>query len=648
MNRISTAETARILGVSGATVRNWSRAGHLQPVSLRPITFMQDDVLALKERIRTNRFNRLRKRANKSASDKLDNPEIRDAKLAAELDDFVHRLGDIPVDPAKLVFTAALHYLQREKEAELPAPPLRFDAIVWRRQSVRDIMQDWLARIGGEITPLGSEATQAFLSWQDCDDPLGLLYQGLSSEGTKSRTGAYFTPRDVIDAALEEQGHSPATFLDPCCGTGRYLVRAAKRFNLAPENLHGFDADPVAVDIAGLNLLMAYPERDFAPRVHCLDSLRDLANGRDDCDTNSLLGSIDAIATNPPWGSLKNQGKNRNMAANIRSGESFSLFLEKSLRLLRPGGRLSFLLPDAMLKIKAHADIRRMVLDETRIAKIALLGRVFAGVFTPIIRLDLIKETAPDGWSVTVTSEGKEYRVGQKRFAANANRTFDVAVTPRDAAIMAKIFSVPYQTLAGNAEWALGIVTGDNGRCVLELASEGSEPILRGRDIFKYAPREPRCHIVFRPSEFQQVAPERLFRAPAKLIYRFVSERLVFAYDDRGTLTLNSANILIPHLPRYSMKYVLAFINSRVFQYIFTKRFQTRKVLRGDLETLPFPLLPPGEAEAIERQVELCMDGEYQPADELDRMIYRVFGLETDEIAAIESSIAPPPGRVII
>lgn len=615
---------------------------------MRPITFVRDDVLALKKRIRTNRFNRLRKRANKSASDKRDNPEVRDATLAAKLDDFAHRLGDARIDPAKLVFAAALHYLRQTNEVELPPPPFAFDAIVWRRQSVRGIMRDWLDRIGGEIPRLCDEAAQAFLSWRDCDDPLGLLYQGLSCEGTKSRTGAYFTPGDVIDASLEELGQAPASFLDPCCGTGRYLVHAAKRFNLAPESLYGFDADPVAVDIAGLNLLMAYPELDFAPRVRCLDSLRDLANGKDDCDTNFLLGSVDAIATNPPWGSLKNQTRYRNMAANIRSGESFSLFLEKSLRLLRPGGRLSFLLPDAMLRIKAHADIRRIVLDETRIAKIAMLGRVFAGVFTPIIRLDLIKEPAPGDWSVRVTDKDKEYRVQQKRFAANANLAFDAAVTPRDAAIMGKVFSVPHQTLAGNAEWALGIVTGDNGRCVLELPCEGSEPILRGRDVFKYAPRDPRCHIVFRPADFQQVAPERLLRAPAKLIYRFVSERLVFAYDDRGTLTLNSANILIPHLPGYSMKYVMAFLNSRVFQYIFTKRFQTRKVLRGDLETLPFPLLPPGEAQAIERQVELCMSGEYQPADDLDRMIYRVFGLDEDEIMAIEGSIAPPPGRVMV
>lgn len=648
MDRISTTEAAKILGVSAATIRNWSRAGHLRPASQRPISFVRGDVLTLKERIRTNRFNRLRKRANKSASEKIDLPEIRDARFASDLGAFIERLDDAGADPSRTVFAAALHYLIHAGEAVPPARSDRFDDISWRRASMGAIMRKWFARNGHSLYAANPAALNAFLAWKSYDDPLGLLYQGLSSEGKKLRAGAYFTPGEIIDAALTDMDVSPQSFLDPCCGTGRYLVRAAKRFNLPPNRLFGFDADPVAVAIAGINLLLAYPDHDFTPSIRCLDSLEDLANGKDGCDTNFLIANTDAIATNPPWGGCKNRERYKNLAAHVKSGESFSLFLEKSLRLLRPGGRLSFLLPESMLKIKTHADIRRLVLAETRIAKITTLGRVFSGVFTPIIRLDLIKEPAPADWTATVCCDGREYQARQMRFAANVNQAFDVAVSPRDAEIMAKIFAVPHQTLAKNAEWALGIVTGDNSRCVLDAPRDGSEPILRGRDVFKYAAREPRCHIVFRPGEFQQVAPERFFRAPEKLIYRFVSDRLVFAYDDRRLLTLNSANILIPRLPGYSMKYVLAFLNSRIFQYVFTKRFQTRKILRGDLETLPFPRLDAKPAKELEDQVDLCMGGDYKPADDLDQMIYRLFNLAGDEIREIEAGIEPPSGRVIL
>lgn len=67
---------------------------------------------------------------------------------------------------------------------------------------------------------------------------------------------------------------------------------------------------------------------------------------------------------------------------------------------------------------------------------------------------------------------------------------------------------------------------------------------------------------------------------------------------------LNSANILIPELPSYPVTLVLAFLNSTVFQYIFMKKYATHKVLRGDLEELPFPLLPAGKIAELAQMAE--------------------------------------------
>ena len=63
-----------------------------------------------------------------------------------------------------------------------------------------------------------------------------------------------------------------------------------------------------------------------------------------------------------------------------------------------------------------------------------------------------------------------------------------------------------------------------------------------------YLFRAPAAFIRFDPDRFQQAAPERKYRAPEKLVYRFISKKLIVAYDDRGRLTLNSANILIPRV----------------------------------------------------------------------------------------------------
>lgn len=511
---LSTADAAKQLGVSPATVRNWLRAGHLPGCG-------EEDVAALGERIRAGEFGRLRSRANKTASEK---------------------------------------------------------------KSVR--------------AAGGADA--------DVDDPLGAEYERLRSAGKKSCAGAFFTPVQCVEDSLAELAGAvrPAVFLDPCCGTGRYLLHAAKRFNISPENLYGFDSDPVAAAIAKANLPAS------AGNVRCLDFLADPA-------ADALCGRVDVVMTNPPWGAARSSARGA-------GGESFSLFLEKSLRLLRPGGTLSFLLPEAVLGVKAHAGIRRLLLEQTAIVSIAFLGRVFPDVFTSVVRLLAIKKPAPANWMVRVKSADKthpEHSVPQARFAGNAGCAFDAGVTGEDKALLEKIYSVPHVTLRGNADWALGIVTGDNERFLLDAPEAGAEPVLRGRDIFPFVPGAPGRFLHFRPELFQQVAPERLYRAPEKLVYRFVSERLVFAYDGTGCLTLNSANIVIPRIPGMSVKAALAFLNSAVFQFVFAKKFPGRKVLRSALEALPFPLIDAAGRRALERAAEL------RDIAEIDRRVCAIFGV---------------------
>lgn len=90
---------------------------------------------------------------------------------------------------------------------------------------------------------------------------------------------------------------------------------------------------------------------------------------------------------------------------------------------------------------------------------------------------------------------------------------------------------------------------------------------------------------------FQQVAPDLVYRAKEKLVYKFVSKNLVFAYDNQQRLFLNSANILIPKVQNHSIKTVLAFLNSKLFQYVYHTKFNELKVLKSNLLQLPFPLL---------------------------------------------------------
>ncbi len=641
MKQISVNSAAKIVGVSSATMRNWVKAGHIASIKTRPLSFSEMEVLGLKKQLSSGTLQKLKTRANKSRSEAniLPSEYASNNDLAEKIKSIIDLVNHHKLDVETVLFVATLKLLVIEEEVARDSSSSLFDSNSlqsWRRNSTKIEIEKWRDSLGDVKNKVNYSTIYNSLTSVVGDDYLGLLYQCLSVEGQKSEGGAYYTPSEIVKNSLRQfanAGH--AIFLDPCCGTGKYLICAAKLLQLEPDNIYGFDIDATAVRLARINLLRAFKHHEFSPHIHCLDSLNDLATGKIFCETNILIGTVDIIATNPPWGAYKNGGVLPQFSHQMKSGETFSMFLAKSLSLLKNGGQLSFVLPESILKIRTHADIRKALLDQGNIKKIAKLGRQFTGVFTPVIRLDYIKEKHNPSWLVSVEEKGNVSRIEQRRFLANDNFAFDIDVSTHEEILLNKIYATAHVTLAKNAEWALGIVTGDNKKYIIDALDEHSEAIFRGADVHQFQLGEPRSFLNFTPNNFQQVAPERYFRLPEKLVYRFISKNLVFAYDNKQRLTLNSANILAPRIPNMSIKVALAYLNSSVFQYVFKKKFSTHKVLRGDLEKLPFPVISKSVHDGIERMVESILEGS-DVREKLDKFIFSTFNLSSGEAELIK------------
>ena len=58
------------------------------------------------------------------------------------------------------------------------------------------------------------------------------------------------------------------------------------------------------------------------------------------------------------------QYKKLYLTANQSNIESFNLFIEKSLSMLKQGGYLSFILPESILTIGTHKEIRNIILEK--------------------------------------------------------------------------------------------------------------------------------------------------------------------------------------------------------------------------------------------------------------------------------------------
>ena len=84
------------------------------------------------------------------------------------------------------------------------------------------------------------------------------------------------------------------------------------------------------------------------------------------------------------------------------------------------------------------------------------------------------------------------------------------------------------------------------------------------------------------------MASLKMLHAPVKLIYRFISNNLVFYCDTEQRYILNSANMLVldDDFPLSSME-LAEIMNSPLTNWLFKQLFHTHKVLRSDLEVLP-------------------------------------------------------------
>ena len=135
------------------------------------------------------------------------------------------------------------------------------------------------------------------------------------------------------------------------------------------------------------------------------------------------------------------------------------------------------------------------------------------------------------------------------------------------------------------------------------------------------------------------MAPECIYRAKEKLLYKFISKDLVFAYDDTGILSLNSCNVLIPEVPGLNIKYVLAILNSSVAQFYYSKMFGSVKVLRSHLEQIPIPVVDEKSQRKIIKIVDQLIEGgEVAKQKKLDEIISRLYGLSASEYKSLITS----------
>ena len=415
-------------------------------------------------------------------------------------------------------------------------------------------------------------------------DDVSSKYESSLSDSYKNKEGIYYTPQYIVEDMLKDiVDVENKTFLDPCCGSGNFIIEAIKK-GISPENVYGFDVDENAVLIARKRIkdLCGYDSKN----IICADFLSQKPKTKSQ--------RFDYIFTNPPWGKKINKADKLRYSSLYNSGNSndtSALFYFACLKMLKENGKIGMLLPDSFFNISSFENARKSLLS-LQINRFVDYGKAFKGLMTKAVAFVACKVNRQQ---TTVNSQieceiysVKKHLRSQESFADIPKCIFNFHIEESENDIIRHVFSMPHIRLKDNAKWGLGVITGNNEKICKKEKTKGCVPIYRGKDIMKYTLSEPSLYIDENLEGCRQVADMELYKSPEKVIYRFISNRIVCFYDTEQRYILNSANLFVLNedFP-ISYSQLVGLLNSDFMNWLFRSIFNTHKILRSDLEMLP-------------------------------------------------------------
>jgi type I restriction-modification system DNA methylase subunit len=423
---------------------------------------------------------------------------------------------------------------------------------------------------------------------------LGMEVASIELEAKRQRRkehGIYYTPkwvvayivRETLGRYLAEHSHNDilnVKILDPACGSGSFLIRAFdvllehhakvkgkaaleldqyERLRILTANVYGVDLDQRAVDIARLNLLLrAVARRELLPSLK-----QNVVRG------NSLIsgtegelrpyfgdgweekqpfdwgrafpavmeqGGFDIVIGNPPYVRIQTLDKqdvayyNEQYAAATGNYDIYTLFVEKGLELLRPGGVLGLIVPNKFMQAAYGQGVRRLLSEARAVSKIVDFGdaQVFESGTNYTCLLFLRREPVGQAFYVAAEAAVKERPQAPKLAGVEelascvdagllTQRSWSFAFMPRGGLLerlagagtsLGSIAERIFQGLKSSADriYVLEEIERTDGEVTVFSSALGRrcnvepgllKPLIKGHEMRRYAIRPPKRVVLF-------------------------------------------------------------------------------------------------------------------------------------------------------
>lgn len=228
------------------------------------------------------------------------------------------------------------------------------------------------------------------------------------------------------------------------------------------------------------------------------------------------------------------------------------------------------------------------------------------------------------------------------------NRTYAFAINSNSFIDSLFNGSIPLSSIC-NVNQAIALKGDKSLSCKTEY-QPGYYKLLDGRNISKYGIHWTGVFLDYDLDRIHSCKRKDIFERPEKLLFRRVSATLMFTYDNSQYYALNTLVVLTEkdNCP-CGLKYLLGLLNSKLMNYIYANKYKSTKTVFSEIQARSVGELPikySNDSERLVSLVEASINARQEDyladidtlQNQIDQIVYRIYGLSDDEKAIVEQS----------
>jgi tRNA1(Val) A37 N6-methylase TrmN6 len=535
-------------------------------------------------------------------------------------------------------------------------------------------------------------------------------YDVLMEKSRRKNYGCFYTPDYIIDYIIKntlnniDVVENPfVKVLDPSCGVGYFLIKVLEfliyEFNkniyalaeMYAENeyvingkgklkgrdywkvenltyhiitncIYGADIDFNAVELCKENIKSKYGNRsEFILNIVCCDSLIkwEEQNNSKTKEYDLLFQfwneKYDYIIGNPPWVSLNRkhkQDKNAQLISyyikqykgNIYLPNLYEYFIKRSLELLKSGGKIGFVLPDRFAKNLQYKSFREIIILNYNIKNLAFETK-FPNINTDTMIFIVEKIYNKNNKINLDVYRKRNYSIYQRQYLENENFEFLYDGNSFNRDIKNKIEE--NSKFLGEISTTFTGFIGNTKEIKRHRVNNKQINILKGENITNFRILN-KCYYEFEKQNIKGGTKDikKLTYSP-KIIVRKTGNKIIAALDKDGLIIEQSLYGIINLNPKFSYKYILGILNSKLMHwyylnFLITNLNSTPQIKKYSLNQIPIKFCEAERQDKIEKLVDK-ISKQYnlyeKIQEELDKEIFDLYDIEDkykNEILALK------------